>query len=426
MAGNLNGKRLLVLGCTNNAEDVHEYAVRNGVEIVVAGLQFSDAIKAIADERYVLDILDRQALVELIKNKNIDGMFVGGNEDIISCAVDVAEETGLPFYANRQLWDLTSNKAVFKEACKKYGVPVTKEFRLKEETLEEDKKNLIYPIVVKPVDSCGSKGVNICRGESELTYCIQEAKKNSKSGEIIAEEFVEGQELVIYYMFCDGKVSFTSMSDKLLRQEECGFSPLSEVYAYPSCHLKEYSELLDEKMRNMLLGFGIKNGITSMQGFYTTSGEFKFFEMGYRLGGTAQYRYTMHVNGISSFEMMMNHALTGKMGGYDQNLDTPFFSKKCCTLSLLSKGGKVAKIVGVEEARSEKGVLCIENRYKVGDVIKATRTISQFHIRLFLVADTEEEMALLIEKMQNSIHAYDENGESMLITQFDTSRLLFN
>ncbi len=56
----LQGKRLLVLGCTNNAPDVAAYAQKNSVHIVVAGLEFSEEIKAIAEERYVLNILDRE------------------------------------------------------------------------------------------------------------------------------------------------------------------------------------------------------------------------------------------------------------------------------------------------------------------------------------------------------------------------------
>jgi phosphoribosylaminoimidazole carboxylase (NCAIR synthetase) len=420
----LKGKRLLVLGCTNNALDVQAYAEKNGVKITVAGLGFSDSIKAIADEVHYVDILDRQALAGLIRTNSIDGIFVGGNEDIISCVVDVAEEVGLPFYSSRMLWNLCSNKAVFKSACREYGIPTTEEYVING-YFQEDLKKMKYPLVIKPVDSCGSRGVNLCHSEDEFEHFYNEAKANSKSGEVIVEEFVEGEEICIYYTFCDGQVSLTSMSDKYLRQGEGAFSPLAEIYAYPSKHLKEFQEQFDEKMRNMLLWFGIRNGITSMQGFYT-KGTFKFFEMGYRLGGTAQYRYTQYVNGISSFEMMMNFALTGKMSGYDQGLDSAFFEKKCCTLSLLSKGGKVAKICGLDEAKKEKGVIFIETRYKVGETIKPSRTVSQFHVRLFLVADTEAEMKDLIIRMQESIQVYDDKGEAMLITRFDIDRLSFD
>ena len=161
-----------------------------------------------------------------------------------------------------------------------------------------------------------------------------------------------------------------------------------------------------------------------MQGF-VREGRFYFFEMGYRLGGTAQYRYTAKLNNINSLHMMMAYALTGKMTGYVQGNDNAFFDKPCCTLTLMSKGGKVGKIIGLEEARKTPGVIYIENRYKEGDVIKATRNISQFHFRAYLVGETVDDVKKLISYIQSTIKAYDEKGESMLITDFDVNRLDF-
>ena len=420
----LNGKRLLVLGCANNAPDIDSFAKKYGVKIVVAGMSFAKEIEEITDERYVIDILDRDALAKLIKEKKIDGVFVGGNENIISCAIDVTERLGMPFYSSRTLWDTLMNKSIFKEACRKYGVPTMEDYEVCEQTLEKDAAKLPYPVVIKPVDNCGSTGVVKCERKEDFIELYNFAKSNSRTGRVTVEEFNDGFEICVYYTFVDGKVTISSMADKYVRGTANSFIPLSEIYAYPSQHLPLFIEKIDKNMRAMLLGLGVKNGITSMQGFYK-DGTIKFFEMGYRLGGTAQYRYTEHINGVNSLHMMMAHALTGKMQGCNQDDDNASFSKPCCTLTLLSKGGTVAKIEGVEEARNMPGVLYIENRYKVGDTIKATKTTTQFHVRLYIVADNEEQMKEKINYLQNSIQAYDTNGEPMLITHFDTDKLTF-
>ena len=420
----LKNKRLLVLGCANNAPDIQSFAKKYGVQIVVAGLSFAQEIRAITDEMYFIDILDRDALSQLIREKNIDGVFVGGNENIISAAIDVTEKLGLPFYSSRQLWDTLMNKRIFKEACRKYGVPTMEDYIVNEATLEEDAQKLPYPVVIKPVDNCGSTGVMKCERAEDFVELYNFAKSNSRTGQVTVEEFNDGFEICVYYTFVDGKVTISSMADKYVRGNTESFIPLSEIYAYPSQYLPLFKEKIDENMRNMLLGLGVRNGITSMQGFYK-DGNIKFFEMGYRLGGTAQYRYTEHINGINSLHMMMAHALTGKMQGCDQANDDASFHKPCCTLTLLSKGGTVARVEGLEEARSYPGVLYIENRYKVGDTIKATRTTTQFHVRLYIVADNEAQMKEKIEHLQASIQAYNTMGEPMLITHFDTSKLSF-
>lgn len=420
----LKGKRLLVLGCTNNAVDIKCFADKHDVTIVVAGKTFSDEIKAIAHEQHIVDILDREMLTQTIIQNKIDGVFVGGNENLISAAIDVTEKLGLPFYSSRQLWDTLMNKRIFKEACRKYGVPTMEDYQIDESDLEAAAKTLKYPVVIKPVDNCGSTGVMKCERVEEFAQLYQFAKSNSRSGQVTVEEFDDGFEICVYYTFVDGKVTVSSMADKYVRGTAESFIPLAEIYAYPSQHLPLFMEKIDKNMRAMLLGLGVKNGITSMQGFYK-DGNIKFFEMGYRLGGTAQYRYTEYINGINSLHMMMEHALTGKMGGYEQSLDNAAFHKPCCTLTLMSKGGTVARIDGLEEARNYPGVLYIENRYKVGDTIKASRTVSQFHVRLYIVADNEEQMKEKIEHLQTSIQAYDTDGEPMLITHFDTNKLTF-
>lgn len=422
---NLSGKRLLVLGGSNNALDIRRYCDETGVVLLAAGHPVADRMAAVADEKYEADIYKRDQIKQVAIESKADGIFVCGNENVISCVIDVTEDLNLPFYTDRKVWDAVMNKRLFKQACKKHGVPTMEDFFIDEKDLDRAANFLDYPVVIKPVDNCGSTGVMKCEKAEDFKQLYMFAKENSRRGEVTVENYVDGFEIVVYYTFCDGKVTLSSMGDKYVRGDSNNFIPLSEIYAYPSQYLSKYIDEVDSNMRAMLLDLGIKNGITSMQGFVSNS-KFYFFEMGYRLGGTAQYRYTEHINGINSFFMMMNLALTGHMDGYDQSLDNAYFDKPCCTLTLMSKGGTVGKIVGIEEAQKLPEVIYLENRYKVGDTIKATRTVSQFHVRLFLVAESPERMREVINYLQDTIMAYDINGESMLITHFDTNKLVFD
>lgn len=420
----LDGKRLLIIGCTNYAKDVAAFAQKWNITIIAAGLRISKAIETIADETYRIEILDRKALSELIVEKNIDGIFGGGSEDVISCLIDVAETTGRYFYATRKLWDGLMNKQSFKDACREHGVLTPTDFTIREDHIEEDCKKLPYPVVIKPVDSCGANGVVKCDRQEDFLAMYKFSKSKSESGRVTVESFIDGEQVGVYYTFVDGKVSFSSMHDKYLRKVPGTFIPLAEIYAYPSRHLQLYKETTDENVRKMLLDIGIKNGITSVQGFYD-HGVFRFIEIGYRLGGTSQFRYTRELNNFSSFHMMMIHSLTGKMDGYDQNNDHPDFCKPCCTLSLLSKGGKVARIEGVDSISDINEVIYFEERYKVGDIIPVTRTVAQFHYRFYIIASTVERMKEVIDQIQDTVRVYDENGDSMLITHFDTNKLDF-
>ena len=420
----LSGKRILIIGCTNYAKDVAEFGRQWNVKIIAAGLKISKAIEAIADEIYRIEILDRKALSNLIVEKNIDGIFGGGSEDVISCLIDVAKVTGRYFYATRELWNRLMNKQRFKDVCRIHGVLTPIDYEVRETHLEEDSKKLTYPVVIKPVDSCGANGVVKCDRQEDFVEMYKYSQSKSASGTVTVESFIDGEQIGVYYTFVDGKVSFSSMHDKYLRKVPGTFIPLAEIYAYPSRHLQLYKETTDENVRRMLLDIGIKNGITSVQGFFD-HGVFRFIEIGYRLGGTSQFRYTRELNNFSSFHMMMIHSLTGKMDGYDQNDETPNFKKPCCTLSLLSKGGRISRIEGIDTVRQIKEVIYFEERYKEGDTIPVTRTVAQFHFRFYIIADSVERMKEVIDTIQDSVKAYDDNGESMLITHFDTNKLDF-
>lgn len=416
------GKRLLVLGCSNNANDISAFAERTGIRIIIAGSYFSKEMLEIADEAYYVDIYDSRMIVDTVRNRNIDGVFVGGNENIISSVIDAMEELHMPFYSSRELWDTLMNKVKFKEACRKHGVPTVEDYIVDEENIEEMAETLPYPVVIKPVDNSGSTGVAKCERKEDFAQMYSRAKGLSKTGKATVEEYIEGDNIIVYYTFSDGQVSLSSMADKYMRGNKHDFNPLAEAHSYPSRHLSKYIENVDENMRRMLLELGIKNGITSMQGF-VSGDRFAFFEMGYRLGGTAQYRYTNYVNGMNSLDMMLSYALTGKMDGYDRKKDNAAFRYPCCTITLMSKGGVVGKIEGLEEARKKEGVIWVENRYNEGDTIKITKTVSQFHIRAYLVGKTVDEVKALIRFIQETIKVYDASGNNMLEADFNVDRL---
>lgn len=419
----LKGKKLLVLGGTNNFEDITHFAKREGVKIVVAGSKFSTDVERMADEKCYTDVYQKEQIRKVAEDYAVDGIFCAGNETIISNVIDVAEEMGFPFYSNRSLWDTLMNKKTFKDACRQYGIPTPMDF-CTEVNFEEAIGSLPYPVVVKPVDNSGANGVFRVDSAEEFAEKYNIAKSYSKNGDVTVEEYLDGDQVSIYYTFVDGHASMSCMHDKYIYGSGEDFNPMAEAFAYPSRHIYQYLSQIDKKMRKMLSDAGVKNGVVCLQCKYS-KGQFKFFEMGYRLGGTSHYRYTDYLNGANSLEMLMEHSLSGKVEGYDQKRENPFFDRPCCTYTFLSRGGIVDRIEGIDVAKQIKGVLHIENRYKVGDRVSSKGTVGQIHIRTFLIADSVPEMKELISRLQSVIDVYDTSGQSMLIKDFDVNRLDF-
>lgn len=421
---NLKGKRLLILGGAYNTKDIREYADKNGVVLIAVGNNKNHPTFKIADETYEANVSNSNDLIKIIKEHHIDGVFPGGNENVISILFDVVDKTGINFYASREQWDITGQKREFKEVAKKAGLPVVPEFVISEDPTTEELDKIDYPVVVKPVDGMGSQGVYLCQTKEELLEARKKAVKFSRSKTLMIEKFMSGFITVFYMTIIDGKIHIASMADKYSKPSNDG-SPkmptIAQVYLYPSRHLQDCIDKYYPAMENLLKILKIKNGVVGIQGFCDGK-DIVFTEMGYRLGGTSQQNYTKALHGNSNMFLIMNYALTGKMTD-EEYYENPYFEKECGTIQLISKGGKIAKEEGIDIVKSMPEVVSFEQHYTVGDTIKVVDNVSMVHYRIFVVADDLEHLKKTIKKIQKTIRVYDEHGNYMLDDDFDTERL---
>lgn len=421
---NLNGKRLLILGGAYNTKDIREYADKNGVILVAVGNNKNHPTFQIADETYPASVTNADDLIQIIKDYKIDGIFPGGNENVISILFDVVEKTGVHFYANREQWDITGQKRRFKEYAKSAGLPVVPEFFVSENPTREELDIIEYPVVVKPVDGMGSQGVYLCETEEELLQARKAALEFSRSKTLMIEKFMSGFITVFYMTIIDGKIHIASMADKYSKPsdtEKPKMPTIAQVYLYPSRHLQDCIDRYYPAMENLLKALKIENGVVGIQGF-CDGNDIVFTEMGYRLGGTSQQNYTKALYGNSNMFLIMNYALTGRMTD-EEYWENPYFEKECGTVQLISTGGTIAKEEGLDLVKNMPEVISFEQHYTVGDTIKVADNVSMVHYRIFLVADNLDHLKKTIQKIQETIHVYDQQGNSMLDVNFDVERL---
>ncbi len=424
MTVDLTGKRLLLLGGAYNTKDIREYADKNGVVLIAVGNNPNHPTFQIADETYNANVTCADDLIKVIEDYHIDGVFPGGNEDIISILFDVVEKTGVHFYANREQWDITGNKRAFKTIAAEAGLPVVPEFALSAEPTREELDAIEYPVVIKPIDGMGSRGVFLCQNEQELLAAQKEAVKFSRSKTLMVEKFMSGFITVFYMTVIDGKIHIASMTDKYAKPSPDGgpiMPTIAQVYLYPSNHLQDCIDRYFPAMENLLRLLKIENGVVGIQGFCDGK-DIVFTEMGYRLGGTSQQNYTKALYGNSNMFLIMNYALTGKMTDepYSEN---PYFQKPCATVQLINKGGTVAKEEGVEIVKNMPEVVSFEHHHKVGSHIPVVDNVSMVHFRIFLVGEDMDHLKRTIRKIQQTIRVTDANGNSMLDDDFDIERL---
>lgn len=415
----LKGKKLLVLGGKPiNSYEIVKYAKENGVYTIVTDYLSKEKSRAkqIADESWEISTADIDILVQKVNELSIDGIYSGVHEFNLRMAMELCKRTNHPFYATKEQWDISTDKSLFKATCRKYGLPVAKDYKITE--LE----NINYPVIVKPVDGSSGKGISICKNEKDLVDAYALAMNCSEKKEVIIEEYLYGDEIVVFYSIINGVPKLSVMSDYYYNYEQEITMPLPQVYMYPSIYLDEYMSSTDTLVRNYISKIGLQNGTFFLQAFKNENGFF-FFEPGFRPGGSSVYKYTEYLNGISYIDALVNYSLLGNVGNIDINKENPYFSKPCCTLSLVARGGKIGDIHGYEDICKMKEVIDTEKRYEVGDYIPAKSALGQIILRFFIVADNIDCIKKIIDKIQSNVEVLDDNKNNMLISPFDIKRL---
>lgn len=421
----LKNKTLLLMGGGAYAKDIEKYKNEKGFRIVALGRDAGTPIAKISDAFYQVDTQNVEGVAEVIRKESVDGIFVGSSEVNISPATRVSQMTGARFYTTWEQWEILANKARFKEYCRTYGVPVVPEYTLPKNYTRADVEALPFPVMLKPTDSSGARGMNACYSADEFDALYAEALKWSKKKEVIIEELItDADEVFFQYTLQDGECSLTSCFTKVFVHSDNKNLILPIFHMYPSRHIDEYFATVHEGVKKLFKAMHVDNGVMTLQSFYK-SGRFYVFEAGFRMGGAQNYILTDYQWGINSLNCMINYALTGSMNDTPiVDIDNARFRHPCCNYYVGLKAGTIAKMGGVDEVRALPGVLNVTVMCREGEEILETNALERICLRIHVVGETPEQLASNLVKISQTLDIRSTEGEEMQIEPLTYERCL--
>lgn len=134
-------KKLLLLGGTSISRQIVYAAHEMGLLVYVTDYNEDSPCKKIADKSFMVSCTDIDAVVQLIREYDIDGVIMGYADILMPSYVKICEKAGLPCYANLHAVEVTSDKSKFKTCCREHGIPVVPEYSFD----DVEKGNVIYP-----------------------------------------------------------------------------------------------------------------------------------------------------------------------------------------------------------------------------------------------------------------------------------------
>lgn len=423
---NLKGKRLLILGGSRISCEIIRHARAMGIVTGVTdwyALEKSPA-KQMADEAYFVNTSDIDAMVELIKEKKFDGVLTGFTDSVLPYYAEMCEKAGLSAYGTKEQFDIFIDKEKYKALMREYNVPTIPEYSIDLNHFDESTKDIVYPVIVKPADSSGSRGITVCENKDELKTAIDFANSTSKAKEVLVEQYIDNAEATIFWLFVDGKYYMILLGNRHVKHNQDGELPLPAGYTYPAAVQPKFLAEVAPKMENMFRSVGIKNGMMFMQ-CKIVDGTCVVYDIGYRLTGSLEYINLKGMCGYDPLDMLIKFALTGDMDEpeIDKKADPYLGGKYSYNVSLLCKPGKVAEIIGLDEIRALPGVFDAVVAHPVGDTITEAMKgrLAQITVRILGRADSIEAMKNEMLEIQRLAHVISDTGEEMILPGMEES-----
>lgn len=422
MYEHLRGKKLLIIGSAIE-EEIVKVAKKMGVYTIVVDNIVDRKIaraKVIADEAWDMSFFDTEAIVKKCKKAKVDGVFAGYGEFRVIAASRIAKGLEKPYYVTEEQIELTRNKSTFKKECVKYNIPVPCNYCEGNVMTDLEKQAIQYPVIVKPTDRSGRIGISICYDGTELDSAIELALNKSDSKTYIVEQYIKGTEFAAIYTLVKGRASLSCVNAKYVTKDQKTNNFLCDCAISPAYFLERFKEEIDEKLKSLLMGINLKDGVANFQGIITEKNIY-VFEVGIRVNGNNDWMVIEKNNGINFIKMMIAHSLTGDMCD-DLSKDNPEFDKYYCTLPIFAHGGKITKF-DIDKVIKKEWATISNIHAERGSEITEDGTNRQKIFAFLIEADDLSQLKRRIHFMQQNIFVENQDGINMLFTPFDTDVL---
>lgn len=419
----MDKKKLLILGSNNLTCEIVEVAKSMGLYTIVLDwnpIERAPA-KRISDEHVELSLSDIDSVVEYIKNNQIDGVMTGFTDSYLEYYAEICNKSNLPCYATKELFHIFSNKHIYKKYLVKYGVPCIEEYDIKDLT------NIRFPVLVKPSDNSGGRGISVCNNQEELILGHEKAMSFSPSKNVLIEQYVKGREVTVFYFFDEGKIVLTGIGNRYIGVFQDGVIGLPCGYAFPADISANYSSVVFPNVCDMLNSLGVKNGMMFMQCLIGDDNVCRVYDIGFRLTGSLEYILMEKTIGINPLKEMIRFSVKEKNEQLAKRLltvnDFSKWEKYGLNISVLAKPGKIVEEKGIDVLRTKSNIIKAVSNHSVGDEIKRTEkgTLSQIVLRVFALFENVDEVYEIVDFIKKNYDIIGENNQSMLLPIFNVS-----
>lgn len=397
-------KKLMILGGTRYALPVIEAAKRLNIYTITADYLPDNVAHRYSDEYVNVSIIDKEATLEAARRLQIDGIISFACDPGVVTAAYVAEKMGLPFQGSYKSTSILQDKGLFRQFLLDNGFncPHAKRYTDKKAPFA-DVDYFTWPVIVKPVDSAGSKGVTKANSPEELPVAIDVAIDGSHCDAFIIEDFLtfEGYHSSADPFTVDGKLEFVSYSDQLFDKE--ADNPYTPAYiVWPSSMKQEHQDELTKETQRLMTLLDMKTGIYNIESCIGQGGKPYIMEVSPRGGGCKIAELQRLAYGVDLIEDEVRKAVGMHVVNAKQTECDGYWCEMIVHARPHESG--ILEKVWVDPDIAEKYLKVVDLSAKPGDVVKPFTGANMSFGDMFFRFDSREELDEVMEKSREWLH----------------------
>ncbi len=303
-------KKLLILGAMEMHVPLILRAKELGLYVITCDYIPENPGHKLADEANYDSTTDLDAVLKLAERLKVDGIMTYNSDPAAPTAAYVAEKLGLPGNSYSSV-KIMSEKNLFRDFLYQNGINVPKFGHFTDaEDVKKHIEEFSLPVIIKPVDSSGSKGVTVVHSKNEISSAVKAALGKSRCKKFIVEEYIEpiGRQLHGDGFIENGKVVFLYLGDHHFDESINNLVPYSTTY--PTEHSKEIVEQCKEQIQMFISKVGFMNGGFNVElRVSKKDGKAYIIDIGARNGGNFTPKVIEYATGFNFLDRAIKVAL---------------------------------------------------------------------------------------------------------------------
>ena len=395
-------KKLMLLGGLRYLLPVIEEAHKLGVYVITADYLPNNIAHKYSDEYCNVSIIDKDAVLRAARELKIDGILSHAVDPGVTAAAYVAEKMGLPFQCSYEAACILQDKSLFRKFLAENGFncPKAKGYTNVDDALK-DVDFFNWPVIVKPVDSAGSKGVTKVVNKDDLKSAIETALSASISKNFIIEDFLDkvGAQSSADIFTVDGKLVYPAYSDQLFDKNAANpYTPAIEIW--PASMEQKFQDDLTAQLQRLFTLLGVKSGIYNVESRVCSDGKAYIMEVSPRGGGNR----IAELQDMATGQSLIANEIKKALGMPMDDITAPQYDGVWCNYILHSSEEGTLVSIEIDPEFKSKYMRDVGLIVKPGDHITPFKGANNSLGTLFLRFETREELDAAISNPDSWVH----------------------